>query len=48
MHFGAVEDKSFEPLLANMAEWLIYNPEPKWLKSLIDAKMINYQQNYYY
>jgi len=45
---GADEDKSFEPLLANIAEWLIDNPMPNWIKALIEAKNNIDQRMYSY
>ena len=45
---GAVEAKSFEPLLSNIAEWLIDNPKPNWLKTLIEAKKFDDQHIYSY
>jgi hypothetical protein len=48
VRIGADQAKSFEPLLANIADWLVDNPKPDWLKNLIDAKKFEDQQMYSY
>lgn len=45
---GRAEDKTFERLLASIAEYFIDNPEPSWQYQLREAAKKPVQETYIY